>query len=428
MNDAAMAVLAVLGTVFDMFTTMFFLRVCLGNDSIRVNRVLFYLLYVLDFGAGMALSQFGAAGIFYVIMTLVLHILLTLMYRSKWTARIFAACSLLVFSMISEVISYGISTSTLRNISDSDMQFYSLMLSKLIMFIIAAAVSLIIRRKNTQVVSGRDYALFIITPVISIITVIVISFELDTGAPNAASGICFAAAGLMVINLVVYYLLENIIEAAELREKQMRTEQQLEYQEEKYEQTARSFNSIRSVIHDTNKHLLYLNQCLEKELYDEAKRYTETAAEHLKSSFCRINTGYLPIDALVSNALSRAEADGIKFTSDINIDKSRINIERYDLCTALGNLLDNAHEACVKCAEGERSISLSIKTTDDSLAIDIVNTAPENVGADLKTDKENKLLHGFGIGNVRAAAEKYGGVLTVTRQGDTFEAALIFPL
>lgn len=407
MSDTVQTILAVLGTAFDMFTTMLFYKTCLGNKNIRVNKVLFYVIFVLAFGIGMALSQFGYAGLFYSIMSFAIFFGLTILYKSKWIIRVFSALSNIVFGMISELISYGIIISTMKNMSEEDLQYYSLLLSKLIIFVITVIVTLIIK-KNTQIVKFKDYLCFIITPLISIATIITISFEFDTGEPNATVGICFAAAGLMIINIIVYYLLENIIDATEIREKQARMEQQFAFQEQKYEQASQSFRSISSVIHDTNKHLVYLNECVEHHEFDEAKRYIGTAIEHIDKSYKRINTGFLPIDALVSNSLNIAEANNITFKSDIKIEKERICIERYDLCVALGNLLDNAVEACKKVSNpDDRIISVSIVTGDNSMVIHIENSAERMKGIDFKTDKKDKLLHGYGISNVKAISEKY---------------------
>lgn len=428
MSDTVQTILAVLGTVFNMFTTIMFYKTCLGNQNIRFNKILFYTIFISAFGIGMALSQFGYIGLFYSMMSFVIFFGLTLLYKTKWIIRIFTAMSYLAFSMISELISYGVIIVTMKNTPEESLQNYSLLFSKLITFILTVTVTLIIK-KNTQIVKFKDYLCFIVTPLISIATIITISFEFDTGEPNATVGICFAAAGLMIINIIVYYLLENIIDATEIREKQARMEQQFAFQEQKYEQASQSFKSISSVIHDTNKHLVYLNECVERHEFDEAKRYIGTAIEHIDKSYKRINTGFLPIDALVSNSLNIAETNNITFKSDIKIEKERICIERYDLCVALGNLLDNAVEACKKVSNpDDRIISVSIVTGDNSMVIHIENSAERMIGSDFNTDKKDKLLHGYGISNVKAISEKYGGVFTIERRESSCEATLIFPI
>lgn len=428
MSETIQTILVLLGTIFDMFTAIMFYKACIGNKNIRVNKIVFYTAFVLLFAVDLALSQFGLAGLFYTIKSFIIFFILTLLYNSKWIIRTFTALSYLVICMISELISYGLITATMKNTSKTDIQFYSQLMSKIIIFIITVAVMLIVK-KNTQIVRFKDYLCFIITPIVSIATVILISFEFDTGEPNATLGVCMAAAGLMVINIIVYFLLENIIEANEIREKQNRMEQQFVFQEQKYEQASQSFKSIGSVIHDTNKHLVYLNECIERGEYDEAKRYVGTAIEHLDKSYKRINTGFLPVDALVSNSLNIAESNNIKFKSDIKIEKERINVERYDFCVALGNLLDNAVEAARKVVNpDDRYISVSIIMADNSIIINIENSSERMTERNFKTDKKNVLLHGYGISNVKMISEKYGGVFTIERRESSCEATLIFPI
>ena len=428
MSELIRTILVLLGMVFDIFSVMLFYNACLGRKNIKISKPAFYAAFILPWVVDLVISNLIPIGLLNLVKSLALHMILTLAYDSKWISRFFTALSGQVIGMISELISYGIVEATMKNMSLENVQFYTLMLSKLIIFILSVAAMLIIR-KNTKVVRFKDYLYFIVTPIISIATVIIISFEFDTGELKATLGICMAAAGIMAINIVVYFLLENIIEANEIREKQSRTEQQFAFQEQKYEQASRSFKSIGSIIHDTNKHLVYLNECIERGEYEEAKNYIGTAIEHIDKSYKRINTGFLPVDALVSNSLNIAESNNIKFKSDIKIEKERINIERYDFCVALGNLLDNAVEAARKVTNpDDRYISVSIITADNSLIINIENSSERMSEADFKTDKKNVLLHGYGISNVKAISEKYGGVFTIERRESSCEATLIFPV
>ncbi len=431
MSETFQIIIVVLGTLFDMFTAMILYNACLGRKNIRSNKIgsyIIFALFALLFAIDPLLNQLGFEGLFFPIKSFIILFLLTFVYDSKLISRLFTALSYLFICMISELISYGIIIAEMENISDNDMQFYSMMLSKIIIFIITIFVMLIIR-KDTRKVGFKDYICFIVTPIISILTVIFISFELDFGQPNASPGVCMAAAGLMVINIVVYFLLENIIEANEIKERQNRMEQQFAFQEQKYEQTSQSFKSIAGIIHDTNKHIVYLNECIERGEYDEAKRYIRTAIEHLDRSYKRINTGFLPVDALVSNSLNISEANNIRFKSDIKIEKDRINIERYDFCVALGNLLDNAVEAAQKVTDpDERYISVAIITADNSLMINIENSSERMSDTELKTNKENTVLHGYGLSNVKMISEKYGGVFTIEHKAYSCETTLILPI
>lgn len=429
MNEVMEVIFSILATAFDMIITIMFFKTCMKKRSSMINGILFYAIFIGAFALDLALSQFGAAGIFYAVKSLVIYNVLSLLYETKWTTRMFTSISFLVFQMMSEVISYFIVVSTIHNSSEANMRSYSIMLSKLIIFIITVVVMLIMKKKGSDSIRSKDYLFFIVTPVISMAVIIAISFEFDTGEPTATVGTCLASAGLMIINLIVYYLLENIIEVSSIREHQHQMEQQFVFQEKKYEQTSASFKSIYGVIHDTNKHFLYLKECIRNGSYEEADNYIESAIDHLDKSYKRVITGYLPIDALVSNALNIAANNNIDFKTNINVDKDAITIERYDICVALGNLLDNAVEACKKVDNpDDRYISISIVTKDGDIVIHIQNSAERMTSNCFETEKNDAIYHGYGINNIIAISEKYGGVFNIERNESSCEATLFLPL
>ena len=297
------------------------------------------------------------------------------------------------------------------------------MLSKLIKFIMVIIVLLIMKKDSVRA-NVKDYLCLIIIPLLSIFIIVAVTIESKGTVVNAGFTTNTAILGILVINFIVYYLLNNIIQANEIREKQTQLETQFMFQEKKYEQTSMSFKSISSIIHDTNKHLVYLRECAVQQ------SYKDKAIDNVKKSYKKVNTGYLVIDALVSNAFNTAEANKIRFKTDISIDKSKINIERYDLSVALGNLLDNAIEACKKIRNlDDRYIDVNIFTTDTALVLNILNSAEGiNTILKLKSDKPDKVRHGYGLSNVNRISEKYGGSFTVERKESKFEATIVLPL
>ena len=103
MSEPFQTIFAVLGTVFDMFTTMLFYKTCFGRKNIRVKKFTFYLVYTLFYAFGLVLSQFGYMPAFYLIKSFVIMFGLTLLYDAKWTTRLFAALSYLTFGIIADI-------------------------------------------------------------------------------------------------------------------------------------------------------------------------------------------------------------------------------------------------------------------------------------------------------------------------------------
>ncbi|MCD8068809.1 MAG: ATP-binding protein [Lachnospiraceae bacterium] len=93
-----------------------------------------------------------------------------------------------------------------------------------------------------------------------------------------------------------------------------------------------------------------------------------------------------------------------------------------DFCTVLGNLLDNAIEACEKLESG-RFIRISIRRQETFYDIRVVNSASEELSS-AKEDKDNVVGHGLGLRSVERIAHRYGGSLAVNREPGVFTAVV----
>ena len=80
-----------------------------------------------------------------------------------------------------------------------------------------------------------------------------------------------------------------------------------------------------------------------------------------------------------------------------------------DICVVLGNLLENAMEACA--GQTQPHISLTASFDDDVLALSVTNTAPiqPNAQADGAFASTKHSGEGIGTQSVRYIAQRYGG-------------------
>lgn len=100
----------------------------------------------------------------------------------------------------------------------------------------------------------------------------------------------------------------------------------------------------------------------------------------------------------------------------------------------IGNLLDNAIEACLNPSVNDPFIELNILTKVNYLIVEIlnsksnaVNTEPESLGNGFttKNDKEN---HGLGIGNIKRIVKQYEGLIKIEDRKNTFLVHMALPL
>ena len=106
-----------------------------------------------------------------------------------------------------------------------------------------------------------------------------------------------------------------------------------------------------------------------------------------------------------------------------------LRINNVDMCILLGNLLDNAVEACSRMsAQTDRFIDVDIRLKGMFLSVDIANSYSGllNVnGGRYLTTKLKQESHGLGISNVERVVKKYEGRLTFTHDDTTFRAVAI---
>lgn len=424
-------IVGALNAIFDMIILMLYLKAILQKRKEYLPEWLYYVTFFGVCGIQYCVGWFTDLWIINMFCSLAGIFAVTFLYENRMMTRVFSVISYQVFAMVSELLCYIIIQFSHKKdllAPDVDGAEFINMMSRLILFIIVIIVSGYLR-KNTAVLLLKDYLFMLVTPFVSMAVIIAITLQYEKENVNSGIAICISVAGIMIINFVVYYLLENIIEATEIREKQSRMEIQFDFQEKKYQQASQSFKSISGIIHDTNKHLMYIRECIMENQNEEALSYINQAITAVDKSYKRFNTGNLVVDALMSNAAHVAANSEIAFDSHICISHEKMNIERYDLSVVLGNLLDNAIEACNKIAVKEKPyIKVTIETTETALLIDVVNSSQQTVSLhNGYTDKKDKSRHGYGMQNIGAVADKYGGTFHYEYENSSFAATVILP-
>lgn len=191
--------------------------------------------------------------------------------------------------------------------------------------------------------------------------------------------------------------------------------------EKNYQALNDIYTSNAKLYHDLNNHLNVLYQFLEEGEMDEAKEYIREISQPIQKLTKTVWTGVDVVDVIISSKVEKMRNKGIFW--DINAEfPKNTNIQPYDLCTILSNLLDNAVEA-VERTEKPGNISLTIRKINYFLMIQITNScAGENGSFDVlpKTTKEDKAMHGWGLQNVQETVQKYGGTLKFRQEENQF--------
>lgn len=179
-------------------------------------------------------------------------------------------------------------------------------------------------------------------------------------------------------------------------------------------------------LHDLKHTWVYLQNCLEEKKYEDAMKSVGNHLEEVKDLQRQRWSGIPEIDVLLNYKYQKMLEHGIDFTEKIELYELPVSGE--DFMVILGNLLDNAIEAAVRCETAERRIDLSVRNINQIFMLKIGNTCmeqPESAGKRWKTSKGDPIHHGWGIANVKQIVERAGGELNYRCEKDWFEISIL---
>jgi len=197
---------------------------------------------------------------------------------------------------------------------------------------------------------------------------------------------------------------------------------QNELLQENYQAVSNLYESNARLYHDLNNHLDILYQLLVCERLDEAKEYISRIGEPIKEMVKKRFTGNDIIDVIISCKKQKAEQLGMKTDIDAEFPVNT-GIQPSDVCTALGNLLDNAIEGVEGCMEP--FIRIASYREKNIYMIEVANSLKERIFLEEEsglpqTMKEKNGEHGYGLNNIRRVAQKYFGDLDIEQRDNMF--------
>ena len=116
---------------------------------------------------------------------------------------------------------------------------------------------------------------------------------------------------------------------------------------------------------------------------------------------------------------------GINITKRIKI--AAFDLDKIELCRAIGNVLDNAIEGCQRSGLSEQHIYMSIQQVDDKIVVEVTNTAANVDLNNLQTSKKNKSAHGIGLSSIQSSVDKLNGYMKCDFKNNIFSLKMVVP-
>ncbi len=193
-----------------------------------------------------------------------------------------------------------------------------------------------------------------------------------------------------------------------------------------YESITHNDLEVRRQRHDLRHQLTVIRDLNRHAETEKLHRYIDGLIEAIPSNpelqLCE-NTA---INAVASHYVLMARNVGIITDVLFQIPADTGVMQEIDLCIIIGNLLENAVEACIRASMETRKIKLHATMKNDHLRITCENSYPGvNMASNGKLMSSKHSGEGVGIRSVQAVVEKYGGI-TRFEAGDDLFLSLVF--
>lgn len=196
-----------------------------------------------------------------------------------------------------------------------------------------------------------------------------------------------------------------------------------------YGEVESMYRTMRGWRHDYHNHIQTLKAHMELKHYKEAEDYLVMLAEDLTTVDSVLKTGNVMVDAILNSklALLREREIAVDVTAVVPDD---VAISGVDLSVLIGNLLDNAMEACMQIEEKEeRFVRIYIDILKKQLYISVTNSmkgAAKKHGPRYLSSKQG--LHGFGLVRIDSIVTKYHGYINRQSEQGVFATEVLLPL
>ncbi len=301
---------------------------------------------------------------------------------------------------------------------------------KAILFLLVLIVRKKFKNERNRTLQDYEWMNFLLFPIFTIVMISALLLLFDDVKTLQQSSVLFViAAGMVGMNMMFFFLMNNIMERQFKINENKIFQVQVKNEMEMYRSISENFDKQKRKTHEYKNQIICIESLLAKQQYAELGNYVNKIYGSLNKELDAINTNNVIVNAILNTKYQEALSKDIVFVFKIN-DLSEIAIQDEDVVTILSNLLNNAIEACEQC-ENDKIIKIKLVKEDDFTIIAVKNTYNGTLqyeNNEIKTTKkENKEEHGVGIKNIIKVIEQYDGSYVIESNHMEFAFSIMIP-
>ena len=298
----------------------------------------------------------------------------------------------------------------------SGIRVTSICLTKLLFFVITR---IILRIKESGKLKGMDVIALVIVPMLSDLAITLMMYA-AIQEPSIQTIVLYAVGIVLILNIVVYFLFIRLGKAGKIKTEMALLALQNECLQENAKDIENMYDTVRALRHDLKNHLLCILSMAEERDVEGIEQYTRQLLQQQNTVNKLIMfSGSKVLDAIINSKSAAAERAGVRLSAIITTPLAGVSPE--DITIILGNALDNAIRAAKDSQH--KVVDIHIQPQGAYSSIVIANDIAHPVLSDnpaLRTTKNIRYRHGFGIQNMRQAVERNQGLIRFYEQNDRF--------
>ena len=254
----------------------------------------------------------------------------------------------------------------------------------------------------------------------------------------------FLGVGMVITCLLFAKTLQHEAKNAELTEHARIMEVQISIQRDQYERMTEQADEEKKLRHDLRHHLAVLKSYSAEKDIESMSGYLEKLTDSIPGSETVYCENY-SVNAVVTHYLYNVADKKINLDISLDIPKETGQVSDMDLCVIIGNLLENAVEACNridnnKCPEiPKRYIRARAYRENGFLSIYIENSFNgqykkrgnsfiSQKAAGGASPHKNAFKEGVGLSSVKAVCTKYNGLSKIEINDNVWKVSALVML
>ncbi len=234
---------------------------------------------------------------------------------------------------------------------------------------------------------------------------------------------------LLIINMgafVVYHTAILLLFEQKKSSQLMQNNYLLSLRNIQHENLQQRINEARQAKHDVRHHMHLIREYLHSGKLQELEAYLDQYSASLPTTQSILYCQHYETNSLLGYFAQQAQQHGI--TMDIFVQlPEKIHLPETTLSVLLGNLLENAIDACKDASDKDKTITVRGKANNGFVFFDISNpysgTLKKSISGEYLSTKQRG--HGLGMNSVAHLVRYHNGVFDVDSKDNIFRVSVM---